>query len=181
MSDLSKHNEALSLALTCPISEGVLRWWASHVASLGTLPSMQEFEVLKFPKALSSLAVFVFDEGRHDYVCRLAGEMVNASHHTTLKNSILSEVYDSELATKIRSEWNRTFDAKKALCVMAKLDHPSEALYSWRHILPVYTEGTEGRVILSLSVYSYDAAYYHEKYPKKIYQEYELSVDDILR
>ncbi|WP_156176731.1 hypothetical protein [Kiloniella spongiae] len=180
MSDISKSNEALSLALNCPISDGILKWWANYQSSKGTLPSMEEFEVFEFPKSLSHLAVFAYDERRNDYLCRLAGEMVNASHLTTLKNSLLSEVYEPELAIKIRTDWNRAFDTKKVLCVTAKLDHPSETLYSWRHILPVHLEGRAGKVILSLSVYNYDSAYYHDKYPKKAYQDYQLSADDIL-
>ncbi len=140
---------------------------------------MLDLDVFKFPKSLPYLAVFSYDFQKNDYVCRLAGEMVNVSHPTVLKNAMLSEVYEKELAHKIRTDWDLTFKAQSALCVTAYLDHPIEELYSWRFILPLYDEAKNGKVILSLSVYDYDAAYYHDKYLKKKYHVYELSADDL--
>ncbi len=161
MSDTSKNNDALLHALKCPISDGVLRWWGDYRLSKGGIPSMEDLDVFKFPRSLSHLAVFAYDCEKDDYICRLAGEMVNDSHPINLKNSLLSEVYERNLANKIRSEWDHVFEAKNALCVTAQLDHPVEKLYSWRFILPLYNTTGRGKVILSLSVYDYDAAYYH--------------------
>ena len=181
MSDTSKNNDALLHALKCPISDGVLKWWGDYRLSKGGIPSMEDLDVFKFPRSLSQLAVFAYDCEKDDYVCRLAGEMVNDSHPTNLKNSLLSEVYEQNLANKIRSEWNHAFETKNALCVTAQLDHPVEKLYSWRFILPLYNTTGRGKVILSLSVYDYDAAYYHNKYLKKKYCEHELSADDLAK
>ncbi|WP_421781510.1 hypothetical protein [Kiloniella litopenaei] len=181
MSDTSKKNMALFKALKCPISKGVLGWWSDYCLFKGTLPSMKDLDVFKFPKSLSSLAMFVYDPQKGDYVCRLAGEMVNISHPTHLKNSMLSEVYEKDLACKIRKHWDQAFKIQRALCVTAHIEHPVEELYSWRFILPLYDEAKSGKVILSLSVYDYDAAYYHDRYNNKIYQIHELSADDIER
>lgn len=72
-----------------------------------TLPLRKAFDPLSVPSLLSNIYIYKFDAGRGDYVCDLAGEVVNDAYGRRIKGDTLLEIVGPEDHPTITDRWAR--------------------------------------------------------------------------
>ncbi|WP_020593755.1 PAS domain-containing protein [Kiloniella laminariae] len=162
--------------LDCSETGAVTRHWLS-LSKIGSVPSLEDMDPVRFPKALPHISLFKYDPDGDDYYCRLAGEDVSDAHAERMKGKYLSVLYPDEQFRTIRTHWNSVRSRKEALIVSCELHHSVKIIPSLHVILPL-KEADRSEFIMSISVYRYDVEYFHKDDVSRTYS-YSYITDEI--